>query len=74
MSDQAAAKREKIQWMIEQQKRFIEYEDRHGVTGKDFFAPDDSEMGQFIAGYRQQYEIAATEVIDMAHAMKSSHR
>lgn len=74
MSDQDAAKREKIQWMIEQQKRFIEYERKNGVTGKDFFSPDDSEMGRFIGGYRQQYEVAATEVIDMAHAMKDSHR
>ena len=49
MSDPTAAKREKIQWMIDQQKKFIEYERNHGISGKDFFAPDDSEKGRFIA-------------------------
>lgn len=74
MSDPVAAKREKIQWMIDQQKQFIDYEHRNGISGKDFFHPDDSEMGQFIAAYRKQYEDTATEVVDMAHAVKESHR
>ena len=74
MSDPTAIKREKIQWMIDQQKKFIEYERNHGISGKDFFAPDDSEKGRFIASYRTQYEAAATQVVDMAHAAKESRR
>ncbi|MGB0722605.1 MAG: hypothetical protein ACPGU7_09435 [Gammaproteobacteria bacterium] len=74
MSDTNAAKREKIEWMIEQQRKFVEYERANGITGKDFFAPDDSEMGQFISAYREQYHDTAVSVIDMAHEVKSSRR
>lgn len=74
MSDPVATKRQKIEWMIEQQRKFIEYEHEHGVSGKDFFAPDESDMGKFIAAYREQYQATATEVIDMAHDVKKSKR
>lgn len=74
MNDIVKTKREKIAWMIAQQRQFIEYEHTHGITGHDFFAPDDSEVGRFIATYRQDYEPVATAVADMAHGVKQSHR
>jgi hypothetical protein len=74
MSDSTATKRDKIQWMIEQQRKFIEYEHENGMSGKDFFAPDQSEMGRFIADYREQYQATATEVVDLAHQVKGSKR
>lgn len=74
MSDPVKTKREKIAWMIAQQRKFIEYEHAHGITGQDFFAPDESEVGRFIATYRQDYEPTAAAVADMAHDIKQSQR
>lgn len=74
MSDATATKREKIEWMIEQQRQFIEFERKNGISGKDFFHPDDSEMGTFINAYRTDYQNTATEVVDLAHEVKGSRR
>lgn len=68
-----SAKSEKIAWMIEQQKKFLEFERANGIGGGDFFNPDDSEMGKFIAAYRHDYHNTAVDVMGLAHADKGSH-
>ena len=67
-----STKAEKIKWMIEQQKKFLDYERAQGIDGAAFFDPDDSEMGQFIKAYRQEYHDTAVEVMNMAHEDKGS--
>ena len=66
MSDKAA----KIQELIAMQKKFIAYEQEHGVNFKDYFTP---EAGHELDGYRQTYRDKAMELVDIAHAEKGSH-
>jgi len=65
MSDKAA----KIQELIAMQKKFIAYEQEHGVNFKDYFTP---EAGHELDGYRQSYMEKAMELVDIAHAEKGS--
>ena len=65
MSDKAAM----IQELIEMQKKFIAYEQEHGVNFKDYFTP---EAGHELDGYRQKYMDKAMELVDIAHAEKGS--
>lgn len=67
-----STKAEKIKWMIEQQKKFLEFERANGINGGDFFDPKDDEMGKFIAEYREQYHNTAVEVMNFAHDDKGS--
>ncbi len=73
MSDIEALKREKqelIDRMLVMQKQFIEYEQAHGVTGKDYWA---SEEG-LLANYRHEYRDLANRVVDLAHQIVGSSR
>ncbi len=73
MSDIAALKQEKqqlIDKMLEMQKQFIEYEHENGVTGKDYWAPQDG----LLANYRQEYMDMANRVVDIAHEIVGSSR
>lgn len=73
MSDTAALKKEKqelIDKMIDMQKQFIAYEQKNGVTGKDYWA---SEEG-LLADYRQKYMDMANRVVDIAHEQVGSDR
>lgn len=62
---------QKIQELIEMQKKFIAYEQENGVNFKDYFTP---EAGHPLDGYRQTYMDKAMELVDIAHAEKGSHR
>jgi hypothetical protein len=66
-----SSKAENIKKMIEMQKKFIEYEHKHGVDPKDYFTPA---AGHELDGYRQQYMDLAMEVVDMAHKEAGSRR
>ncbi len=73
MSDKEALMQEKkelINKMLELQKKFIEYEHQHGISGKDYYA---SEEG-LLANYRQEYMDLANRVVDIAHEMVGSAR
>jgi hypothetical protein len=64
-------KQKMIKEMIEMQKKFIEYEHKHGVSQEEYFtAGDDHPLG----GYRQKYGELANQLVDVAHEEKGSHR
>ena len=57
--------------MLEMQKKFTAYEQKHGVTAEEYFvAPE----GHELHGYRQEYLALADEVVNMAHEEKGSER
>jgi hypothetical protein len=62
---------QKIQELIDMQKKFIAYERENGVNFKDYFTP---EAGHELDGYRQTYMDKAMELVDLAHEDKGSHR
>ena len=66
-----SSKAEKIQKMIEMQKKFIDYEHANGVDPKDYFTPA---AGHELDGYRQEYMDLAMEVVDLAHDEAGSSR
>ena len=63
-------KQEKIQKMIEMQKKFIELEHEKGVDQVDYFSP---EAGSVLDGYRDEYRDLAMSLVDDAHAEVGSH-
>jgi hypothetical protein len=64
-------KQEMIKKMIEMQKKFIAYEQEHGVSQQEYFAAGE---GHLLHNYRQEYSDLAVKLVDMAHAEKGSHR
>lgn len=73
MSDIAALKQEKqelIEKMLVMQKQFIEHEQAHGVSGKDYWASQDG----LLANYRHEYLEMANRVVDLAHQIVGSSR
>lgn len=73
MSDKAALLQEKqdlINRMLDMQKQFIDYEHAHGVTGKDYWAPEDG----LLVNYRQEYMDLADRVVTLAHQIVGSSR
>lgn len=58
-------KQEKIQKLIEMQKKFIALEHEKGVDQVDYFTPQD---GSALDGYRDEYRDLAMSVVDDAHA------
>lgn len=64
-------KKAKIAELIAMQKKFIAYEQEHGVEMKDYFAP---ESGHMLDGYKESFRDKAMELVDMAHEEKGSHR
>jgi hypothetical protein len=64
-------KQEIISKLMELQKMFIDYEHKHGVEMKDYFAAED---GHPLKGFRQEYMDLANKLVDIAHAEKGSHR
>ena len=64
-------KQEIIQKMIEMQRKFIEYEQKNGVSQEEYFAGGkDHPLGD----YRHEYNELAVKLVDLAHAEKGSHR
>ena len=73
MSDKEALiqeKKELINKMLEMQKKFVEYEHEHGISGKDYYASKEG----LLANYRDEYMALANRVIDLAHEIKGSAR
>jgi len=73
MSDIAALKQEKqelIDKMLEMQKQFIAYEHENGISGKDYWAPQEG----LLVDYRQEYMDMANRVVDIAHEIVGSSR
>ncbi len=64
-------KQEMIKKMIEMQKKFIAYEQEHGVSAQEYFAPNE---GHALNNYRQEYNDLAVKLVDMAHEERGSHR
>jgi len=60
-----------IEKMIQMQKQFIARERKSGVTQKDYFVP---QSGDILDGYRETFDELATQVVDLAHEEKGSHR
>lgn len=73
MSDIDALKKEKqelIDKMLEMQKQFIEHEQEHGISGKDYWASTEG----LLVDYRLQYMDMANRVVDLAHQIVGSTR
>ena len=66
-----SSKADKIEDMLEMQKKFMAKEHESGVSQQEYFTP---ESGSELDGYRQKYRDLAMEVVDMAHEEKGSHR
>ncbi len=58
-------KQEKIQKMIEMQKKFMAVEKEKGVDQVDYFKPEE---GSTLDGYREEYRDLAMSLVDDAHA------
>jgi|TARA_B110000263_G_scaffold168743_1_gene146996 hypothetical protein len=64
-------KQEIIQKMIHMQKQFIARERKSGVAQEDYFVP---QSGDILDGYRETFDELATQLVDLAHEEKGSHR
>ncbi len=65
-----SSKQEKIQKMLEMQKKFIELEQNGEVTAEGYFSPVE---GSDLDGYKEEYSKIAMEVVEEAHKEKGSH-
>ena len=64
-------KQEIIKQMLEMQKRFIEIEQAGDFSAEDYYDADsDTELAQ----YKKKYDELATQLVDIAHEEKGSHR
>jgi len=64
-------KQEIIKQMLEMQRRFIEIEQSGKFSIEDYYDSDgESELAQF----KRSYDELATQLVDLAHAEKGSHR
>jgi len=73
MSDKEALMKEKnalIVEMLEMQKQFIEYEQKNGISGKDYYYSQDG----LLKDYRQKYMDMAMKVVDLSHEIVGSSR
>lgn len=68
----ATSKKQKIiQQMLELQKRFIEIEQAGDFSAEEYYDADsDSELAQ----HKKAYDELATQLVDLAHEEKGSHR
>ncbi|QKT04049.1 hypothetical protein HUS23_09580 [Ectothiorhodospiraceae bacterium 2226] len=62
-------KQELIKKMLEMQKRFIAYEQEHGLDPEEYYVPAENHP---LHNYRQEYKEAAMRVVELAHAEKGS--
>lgn len=65
-----SSKQEKIQKMLEMQRKFIERDQANGVSAEEYFTPED---GSALDGYRQEYRDLAMDVVADAHKEAGSH-
>ena len=66
-----STKQEIIQKMIQMQKQFIARERKSGVAQEEYFTP---QSGDILDGYRETFDKLATQLVDLAHEEKGSHR
>ena len=66
-----SSKQEKIEKLLEMQRKFIELEQQGKVTAESYWAP---ESGAELDGFKDEYAKLANEVVDEAHAEKGSSR
>ena len=66
-----SSKQERIQKLLEMQKKFIEYERSGQLTEQEYWFPED---GSELKGYREDYMKTAMEVVDDAHEEVGSKR
>lgn len=66
-----STKQEKIQQMLEMQRKFIENEQKNGFDAKDYYTP---EAGSVLDGYIDTYNDIALEVMNDAHKERGSKR
>ena len=67
MSDKQAI----IQKMMEMQRKFIEIEQRGDFNAADYY---DSEGDNELARHKREFDALATQLVDLAHEEKGSHR
>ncbi|MEA1888317.1 MAG: hypothetical protein U9N50_00860 [Pseudomonadota bacterium] len=66
-----STKQEKIQNMLEMQKKFIANEHANGFDAKDYYTP---EAGSVLDGYIDTYNDIAVDVMNDAHKERGSER
>ena len=66
-----STKQEKIQKLLEMQKKFIELEQRGEITSEKYWSPED---GSDLDGFKEEYRKIAMEVVDDAHEEVGSKR
>lgn len=66
-----SSKAEKIQELIDMQKKFIAYEHEHGVESVDYFTP---KSGHPLDGFRDEFNTKAMDLVDIAHEEVGSRR
>ncbi|GBE07631.1 MAG TPA: hypothetical protein ENG90_12630 [Gammaproteobacteria bacterium] len=66
-----STKQEKIQKMLDMQKKFIENEHANGFDAKDYYTP---ESGAVLDGYKDAYHEIAVGVMNDAHKERGSER
>ena len=66
-----SSKQEKIQKLLEMQRKFIELEQAGGLTAENYWLP---EKGSELDGFKDEYSKVAMKVIDDAHEEVGSKR
>ncbi len=66
-----SSKQEKIQKLLDMQKKFIELEQSGEITAANYWAPED---GSNLDGFKEEYMKLAMEVVDDAHEEVGSSR
>jgi hypothetical protein len=64
-------KQEIIKQMLEMQRRFIDLEQQGEFSIEEYY---DSEGDSELAKFKRTYDELATQLVDLAHAEKGSHR
>lgn len=66
-----STKQEKIQQLLDMQKKFIKNERANGFDAKEYYTP---ESGGLLDGYIDTYNDLAVEVMNDAHKERGSER
>lgn len=66
-----STKQEKIEELLEMQRRFIALDREQGVGMDEYFLPSE---GSELNNYRQDYMTRAMEIVNIAHEEKGSKR
>ncbi|MEE9447074.1 MAG: hypothetical protein V3V09_03890 [Arenicellales bacterium] len=64
-------KQEKIQKLIDMQKKFQAYEHKAGLDPQDYYTP---QSGHELDGYSEEYQALALDVMNTAHEEIGSKR